>query len=194
MSDYGLTIADALRGGVENLRAHVLDQVTDGIKKTAGPVMVSNASIQTALEQAIDKALSVKVVDVIAGGWKRWDDLRQKAVKSREDDARYVVPLVEHAIDVVYEPSIELVVNEIPLAKIVLTFDLSLSLSGFRVTLRHGAVTCIDAGECSSSGKLGVAGKTLWGGPLGHITLPAHWDIDPPLALDGIAGSQNPRT
>jgi hypothetical protein len=187
MSERGPLVAEALRTGLKDLRSSVIERVSDEVRKSSVHAAVSNGSIETALEQAIEEALSVDVIDVLTGGWKRWGEVREKAVKSRNDDGRYVVPLVEHSMDIAYKPTIEVVLNEIKVAEVVLTFDLTFALSGFRLTLKHGALIAIDVGECISSAKLKASDTTLWSGSLGQLTLPAQWTLDPPLQMDGIA-------
>ena len=168
MSAHGLVVADALRDEIQNVRAKVLDQVTKEIKKSTIHVAVPNASIETALEQAVDEALSVDVIDVLAGGWKRWDDLQKTVVESRKDDKPYVIELVDHSIDVDYEPSIEVMMNVLPVTKLDLKFGLSFSLSGFTLTLKRGSVIAVETGTLSSTAKFGTKSMTWWDAQLGR--------------------------
>jgi hypothetical protein len=185
MSSNELIVAESLRDELRGLRATIVAEVADQVRGLGQHVVLSNTAIETALDQALDKALAVDMTDVIFGGWRRWRDLNEKALASRGDDALHVIPLVEHSIDVAYEPTVELIVNGASIGKIVLRLEVSFNLSGFRVTLKHGAVTAVDAGECRSLGKVKLSGKQLWAGPLGRVKIPATWKVDPPLALDG---------
>src|SRR5262249_46320486 len=187
MSGRGPAVSEALRSGLKDLRSSVIERVSNEVRKSSVHATVSNASIETALEQAIEEALSVDVIDVLAGGWKRWGEVQEKAIKSRSDDGRYVVPLVEHSIDIAYKPAIEVVLNEVRVAEIVLGFDVTFELSGFRLTLKRGALIAVDAGECSSSAKLKASDTILWSGSLGQLTLPVQWTLDPPVQMDGFA-------
>ena len=187
MSTDQVRLSEALHDSLRSLRESVVDQVVEEVSRSSPHVVMTNSAIESALDEAFDKALSVDFVDVVTGAWRHWQDLREKAAQSRRDDARHVVPLVEHSIDVVYEPSIEVVMNGAAVATVTLTLKLIFKLSGFRVTLVRGALTAVDVGECSPTLKLGLSGASLWEGSLGVLPLPGHWTFDPPRALDGLA-------
>ena len=187
MKGRGPLIGEALGSGLKDLRSSVIERVSNEVRKQSGHVSLTNSSIETALEQAIDEALSIDAMDVLMGGWKRWGEIQEKAAKSRNDDARYVVPLVEHSMDVTYKPTIEVVLNEVKVAEVVLAFVLTLALSGFRLTLKRGAIISVDTGECSSSAKFKAADTQLWSGSLGQLNLPAQWTFEPPVEMAGTA-------
>jgi hypothetical protein len=143
------TVADALR-------AHgTVRALTPGL-----PGLVTAA--ESAVADATASLLSVSLADVAVDGWKKYDQLRQAAKRTRAaPTATEVVEMLTHKITSSRHPAVELSADGVSIGTLDITVQITFTLSGVRAVVKHGRLTAIQTGKCTATGSLDIAGAEV---------------------------------
>ena len=91
------------------------------------------------ISKAVQDALDIPVTDVVIGAWQRARDLRAALETTRESpEATALVPLLSHAITSEHRPYVDIVVEGVPLARLVFSVKVEFRLEGVVVRVRQG--------------------------------------------------------
>jgi hypothetical protein len=97
--------------------------------------------------RAVQDLLDVPVSDILVGAWNRSRDLKAAIEKTRaSDDATELVPLLGHTITSEHRPSVEIVKDEVAIARLVFPLSLEFRLEGVVLRVRKGRISEILAG------------------------------------------------
>ncbi len=149
-----LTLGDVLLSGVSALSDRLgagLDagaeskEIKDAIA-SAAPGLPLGAVVD-GVARAVRELLDVPVSDVLVGAWERARDLRAAIQKTRESaDASELVPLLSHTITSEHRPYVEIVKDEVAIARLVFPVKLEFRLEGVVLRVRKGRISEILAG------------------------------------------------
>jgi hypothetical protein len=123
--------------------------------------------------KAVQDALDVPVADLLIGAWQRARDLRAALETTRESDsATVLVPLLAHAISSEHRPYVDVVVEGVPLARLVFPVKVEFRLEGVVVRVRQGRIAEILAGTVKVKGTVKFGDFVLFEKALAPISIP----------------------
>lgn len=148
-----LLFGDAARTSTDMVEESLHDRGT--VRALVPTVHAAAAERQVA--GATDGLLSLNLADVAAQGWKKYAALTKAARSTRDTpSATEVVTLVTHRIESSHHPTIDVVLDGIPLATINVDLQLSFTMAGVRAVIQRGRLTEIQTGTCTATGSLTV--------------------------------------
>ena len=125
------------------------------------------------ISKAVQDALDIPVTDVVIGAWQRARDLRAALETTRESaEATALVPLLSHAITSEHRPYVDIVVEGVPLARLVFPVKVEFRLEGVVVRVRQGQIADILAGSIQVKGTLKFGDFVLFERALAPISIP----------------------
>ena len=123
--------------------------------------------------KAVQEALDIPVADLLIGAWQRARDLRAALETTRESDgATVLVPLLAHAISSEHRPYVDVVVEGVPLARLVFPVKVEFRLEGVVVRVRQGRIAEILAGTVKVKGTVKFGDFVLFEKALAPISIP----------------------
>ncbi|CAM4051992.1 hypothetical protein NONI108955_06275 [Nocardia ninae] len=146
------------------------------------------ANVLEEIAAAIAGLLDVDLGDVALAGWARYNRLREAAIRTDPHGIEQV-ELVTHEITHGYQPRLEIIVDAVPIAEIVLEVAITLLLQPLTATVRSGALVALGQGECTATVSVGVkqVGQIL---ERERILVAAHMiDLRRPIPLLGRPGT-----
>ena len=160
MTSSRLTLLDFFTGGSKELTLvpHLEIEESASVAQMKEVLTAKSPTLQwTAAKAAIlDKLgalLNIDLATVMCGAWKKYTKLLDYADPERcPPDQTYLVPLAEHVVKSEHRPSLEVLLNGEPVAKIVVQLDISLALKGFILEIQGGRIKAIHTGECQGTG------------------------------------------
>ncbi|HTF09762.1 MAG TPA: hypothetical protein VK659_16460 [Asanoa sp.] len=106
--------------------------------------------------------LELDVTDVFSAAWSRSAALRRAARETAAaPDTEQIVGLTTLNTSFAHEPSVEVRVKGVPVATVVLRVVLEVEVSGLRAVVQRGCITAVQAGTCTITGTLHVAGNEV---------------------------------
>ena len=125
------------------------------------------------ISKAVQDALDIPVTDVVIGAWQRARDLRAALETTRESaEATALVPLLSHAITSEHRPYVDIVVEGVPLARLVFPVKVEFRLEGVVARVRQGQIADILAGSIQVKGPLKFGDFVLFERALAPISIP----------------------
>jgi hypothetical protein len=133
--------------------------------------------------KAIQQALDVPVTDLLIGAWQRARDLRAALETTRESPGMTaLVPLVAHTISSEHRPYVDVVVESVPLARLVFPVKVEFRLDGVIVQVRGGRIAEILAGTVKVKGTVKFGDVDLFEKALAPISIPGVLAVAKPQA------------
>ena len=106
--------------------------------------------------------LDLDLVDFVVAGWRKYADLAEAVDRTAANPGSpQVVALATHHITSVHRPSIELLVNNVPVATVEFELQVQLVVKALVVTVRNGHIVGVLSGACDLTATLAVAGVPL---------------------------------
>jgi hypothetical protein len=85
----------------------------------------------------------------------------------------FIVPLIEHTVSSRHSPTIQPIINNVPLSKIKFDVVLRLKMKGVMLKILDGKITEILIGSCAGNGSIEYAGFAVLEKETAPITFPA---------------------
>ena len=144
--------------------------------------------------KAVQEALDIPVTDLLIGAWQRARDLRAALETTRESaNATALVPLLAHAITSEHRPYVDIVVEGVPLARLVFPVKVELRVEGVILRVRQGQIADIMAGTVKVKGTLKFGDFVLFECALGPISIPGSLAVAPAQAACSALAGAGPR-
>jgi hypothetical protein len=138
------------------------DTAAFGIGGAADVRMLKWPVFSSAVSRHIGELLDVGIPDVLANAWNKSAALREHFEKSRQSPGEsFLLPLAEHTIESEHTPSIEVLKNGKPVAKLVFTARVALTVEGAVLRIQNGEIRDIQTGQVRGSGTLKCGGAVL---------------------------------
>jgi hypothetical protein len=106
-------------------------------------------------------ALDIEIGNILVWGWRKHGEIGQYRDKENPPSGSHEVPLLEHTLLSKHSPTIQPVINEVPLAKLKFDIMLKLKLKGVKLFIRDGKIMEVKTGTCTGSGSIEYAGFTI---------------------------------
>jgi hypothetical protein len=173
------TVSDRLGASLES--GPEANQIKAALAKAAPGLPLG--TLLDGISKAVQDALDVPVADVLIGAWQRARDLRAAFETTRESaNATVLVPLLGHAITSEHRPYVDIVVEGVPLARLVFPVKVEFRLEGVVVRVRQGQVADILAGSVTVKGTLKFGDFVLLERALAPISIPGVLAVTPAQA------------
>jgi hypothetical protein len=164
MADHALTLRDFLLTRAEDAR-EAIEKSEAGAKLKEAVAKVPGIEwgpVAKEIEARMGEILDLDVVGVLLGGWKKYRQLQQyRDATKYPPDETVLLSLAEHAISSSHHPKIEILAEQLLLARLEFTITLALKLEGIVLKVRGGKIREICAGRCRGKGTLACAGVSL---------------------------------
>ncbi|MEV3903549.1 hypothetical protein AB0K11_14590 [Mycobacterium sp. NPDC050551] len=134
------------------------------------------AIVEREVAKATDGFLDTNPTDLVASAWRRYEKLRQAAIRSSGTGKEERVSMATHRIESSHRPTVDVFIDGTRRATVQLAITLSFDMAGIVAVVRRTRVVAIEAGNCTVTGELTAQGVTLtkrqrqWGFP-GAVTL-----------------------
>lgn len=137
----------------------VLGAATAGLSKLSRAGMDAVGSqIASIGHELLDMGLDTLILE----GWRRFEDLREAAERTRAaSGSSEVLDLASHTITSEHQPRVELRVNDVPLATVEFELSLTFVVNAAVATVRDGRLVSLHSGVCDVEATIGVGDKPL---------------------------------
>jgi hypothetical protein len=130
-------------------------------------------ALKAAVSEAMEEIFGAPLADMLQTSWGKVEGLSKALATSRKDPKTVVpFPLLDHTVNTVHTPTIEVHFGRKRLAELPLEIELNLVLKGVALDLQDGRIAGIRSGECSGQGVCTFAGHTLIERKTSAIPLP----------------------
>ncbi len=145
---------------------------------------LTDGEIEASFTRAIEEMLSVSIVDVMMGAWRKWEEIKKYTDADGEfSGSKCILPLVEHSITSKHQPSIAVLVNEAEACSITFDLTLVLSVKGFQLTIQSGRITSVQTGSAALGVVLAFQGHAIWQKTFPELVFPGRIELD-----EGVTG------
>jgi hypothetical protein len=127
--------------------------------------------------------LDIEVGKILVGGWKKVREIRKYRDKKNPSEGYHEVTLLEHTIVSTHGPTIQPVINEVPLSKIKFDIVLKLKLNGGMLFIRNGKIMKASVGTCVGSGTIEYKGHKLLEKKTEEVKLPGTIPFKPGIEI-----------
>ncbi|MEV0544551.1 hypothetical protein [Nocardia salmonicida] len=127
--------------------------------------IVTTVLRSTALREvtaALDRLLQLDLGGLLVQGWRRYDQIRDAAIRTRTGGTEQV-DLLEHEITHTYNPHLEVTVDTNPVGELDLELRIALLLRPLTATIRGGLLVALGPADCTISANVTITevGKLL---------------------------------
>lgn len=137
--------------------------------------LVSQAGHQAANSQVATVAhdlLDLDLGDLVIAGWRKQGELAAAAERTAANPgSSEVVELATHRISSVHRPFVELLINDVQVARVNFELDIAFVVKALVVTVRNGHVVSLHTGACDVTATLAAEGLQL-ASQRAHLGLP----------------------
>lgn len=123
---------------------------------------VGRGAVGSQIATVAQGLLDLDVGEIVTEGWRRMEDLVEAAKRSlATPGSSEVVDLATHSVSSKHSPKVEMLVNDVVIAKVELELSLELVLKSVVATIRGGRLVEVHSGDCDITGKLSAEGRQL---------------------------------
>lgn len=141
-------------------------------------------AMQQKLAKVLEAAMDSSVLDFWVSAWKKYKEIEESAKESIRSPKRPVTcKVVEHSVESVIKPTIQVFFNRAPIGTIECEIGLTTHIDALSLELRKGSVVAIGLGACSWSGSIAANGVTLLERDFGEVQLPGVVTLKHPIVL-----------
>jgi hypothetical protein len=141
----------------------------------AGLQLVSQAGRQAANSQVATVAhdlLDLDLADLVVAGWRKQGELAAAAERTTANPgSSEVVELASHRISSVHRPFVDLLINDVQVARVNFELDIEFVVKALVVTVSNGHIVSLHTGACDVAATLAAEGLQL-ASRQGHFELP----------------------
>jgi len=145
---------------------------------------VSWNALRTPIASKMTDALSTKVIGGWVSAWQTWDDVKDKAQKSRlSPTAPFSCTLLEHTIESTLHPYVKVLLGSELVQEIDFDVTLATQIDGLILNLLGGNLVSFQPGRCEWSGNIALQGTRLIERQLAQLDLPGRVVLKQPIPL-----------
>ncbi len=117
------------------------------------------AAARAEILKVIAGVLDQGLADVLAAGWRRWDEISAAARRSLETPgSREIVELADHEITSTHRPSVDVTFDGKKITEIEATIELAAELHAVTAVVAGGRLTALRTGRADVSASLAIVG------------------------------------
>jgi hypothetical protein len=147
------------------------------------------AGLATEIGEKLEQMFDIRLSDVLAAAWKDYQALTDCADRTKHPaDETIRLPMVDHRIETILRPCLDVTVGARPPIRIVFEITLALELNGLVLNIQDSAIRAIRIGSCRAKASVKCEKVTLIERATkeldlpGRIVLPHGIPIAPPRA------------
>lgn len=130
----------------------------DSPRLTSRPRSIVAAQVARAILNVIDLDLG----DLLLAGWKKHDALKAAADQSLAGSGgEQLVDLATHTITSSHAPHVEILVDDVPVARVDIELRVEFLLKAVVASITNGRLTGVRSGLCDATGALTVLGQEI---------------------------------
>lgn len=180
LSDIFLPAGETIDMKVK-LDGKVLSDLSDEVQALPD---VAWSAFNEEIQFALAKALDIKLIDVVAGAWAKLKQLRDYCGRKADDPDRPLsVALARHDVQSIHQPSVEILLGDKVIGRIVVDLELSLTLTGIILYIEDDHITAVASGKFAGTGAVKYRGATLIEKATKDYDIPGKWVFDRPFPL-----------
>jgi hypothetical protein len=180
-----LTLGNVLLSGMNDLSERLGTGMDVGAEAQEIKEALANAApglpIGTVLDgvaRAVQELLDVPVTNILGGAWARARDLRAAMQKTRDSaDATELVPLLGHTITSEHRPHVEIVKDDVVIARLVFPLTLNFRLEGVVLRVRQGRISEILSGTVKIKATMKFGDIVVLERALAPISIPGTLEV-----------------
>lgn len=162
------------------------DQIREQLTRFTEP---TRSEAVAEVEKISADILNLDIGDVLVGALAEYAALRAAGQRTAADtEASELVELVSHEISLNNQPSIDLLVDGVPVATVHLTLSLLIDVQAMTATVRAGRLTALRVGRCDVRASISVEGTTV-ASKQGELRLPVSLPVGSGIPLTASARS-----
>ena len=145
------------------------------------------------LIRQVSELLKINILEILAKGWGTYSEFLEYLDEEKyPPDETVFVPLIEHTMTSNHSPSLQPIINQVPLGKIEFDINLEFLLKGAILRIQNGKIIGAKIGTVEGKGNLQYDGFKLLDVKSQPIGLPVNIDLDPgiPIIDPGADASQ----
>lgn len=129
------------------------------------------------------EALDLKIGNLLVSGWRKRQEIISYREKENPPEGYHAVILLEHTLVSKHAPTIQPVINQIPLAELQFDVLLKMKLGGGKLYIRDGMIQKARTGTCTGSGSIEFKGIPILKKETATYELPGEMVFDPPVPI-----------
>jgi hypothetical protein len=158
-----LTLRRILFGGDgEDELLHAVDEqgAAGAVDRRLDPLPPGlRAATREEVVTAVAGVLDQRLVDVLAAGWKRWDELAAAARRTLETPGETeIVELVDHEITSTHHPSVDVTIDGRPVARIEVEVEVAIELHAVTAVVSGGRLSALRSGRADVTAEMAIEG------------------------------------
>ncbi len=156
------------------------------------PVFKPPVSFYEHLFKYMVELLDIEIPEILGNAWSKYKDLRKYCdPKKYPPDETFFVHLGEHTIHSEHTPSLEPIINDMPIQAANLTFTIKLdfTLKGMILKIKGGKIMEIRIGSCQGKGSIESEGVSLIQKQSKPVQLPGVLALGEGIPIELRAGS-----
>ena len=143
--------------------------------------------VRDAIAEKTSELIDGNVVDVLVGAWKKYMQIERYADPTKYGPEETILaPLAEHTVESKQHPYIEILLQERPVGRVTFDLGFSLTLEGFVLKIRGGAIQEIETGSGKGALSLSLADVTLLKKESKSLHFPGHVSLGSGIPLRDI--------
>jgi hypothetical protein len=146
------------------------------------PAVTREAAVRE-VSAAAAGLLDIDLIGLLVAGWRDVHDLAGAARRTLANpDSTELVNLATHQIAVTRNPSVDVMVDNLRLARVQLGLSVVFDVSALVAGVSAGLLTAVHSGRCDITATLAIQGTTVLTKP-GHLELPGAVSLSPGIRL-----------
>ena len=170
----------------EGLKPDVLLAAADADSRKFGAWLktANVGSVRAQIADHVCDALKGSIVDVFAGAWAKYSELKKCANETRDDPKSTAsVTLAEHEFSYDLEFNVDVLVNNVRLVAVRFQLSLACTVDGITLLLKNGCVEEISGGTAACKAAIRCGSSQVWSRQIAESQLPGNMHLDNPIAL-----------
>jgi hypothetical protein len=150
---------------------------------SAGKHPVPWPAMQEKIGRVLGTAMDAPVLTGWVSAWKKYKDIEESAQESLHSSKTIPCNVLEHSVDTVIKPTIQVFLNRAPISRIECEIGRTTHIDVLSLELKKGSIVSIGLGKCSWSGSIAANGVTLMERDFAEVQLPQLVRLKDPIVL-----------
>lgn len=129
------------------------------------------------------EALDLKIGTLLVSGWQKRQEIISYRDKENPPEGYHTVILLEHTLVSKHTPTVQPVINEVPLTTFEFDVLLKLALGGGKLFIRDGMIHKAKTGTCTGKGSIEFKGIPILKKETATYDLPGELIFEPPIQI-----------
>ncbi len=144
----------------------------------------SPGSLGGALNRAVLTALDIALDDVLGQAWSGWQEIREYAdPELTPPDDINVVPVSNHTIESVHEPSVDVVVRGVKVHSFAFNVATRIDVQGVNLVVQRGMIQEIRLASLKIGGSIKLRDRTLLKKDVAKVDIPGVMRLENPIPI-----------